>query len=64
MAGSSRALVQFSYGMSRASRRVEVFCCGARLIRLTDALRVRDSDAAWRDGGTGGGWNSGPRIGE
>lgn len=65
MAGFSRALVQFSYGMSRASRRVEVFCFGTRLTRLTDALRVRDPDAALEEAAERVvDWNGGTRIGE
>ena len=65
MAGFSRALVQFSYGMSRASQRVEVFCFGTRLTRLTNAMRVRDADAAL-DGATDlvVDWDGGTRIGE
>ena len=65
MAGFSRALVQFSYGMSRASQRVEVFCFGTRLTRLTRAMRVRDADAAL-DEATElvVDWDGGTRIGE
>lgn len=65
MAGFSRALVQFSYGMSRASQRVEVFCFGTRLTRLTRAMRVRDADAAM-DEATElvVDWDGGTRIGE
>ncbi len=65
MAGFSRALVQFSYGMSRASQRVEVFCFGTRLTRLTNAMRVRDPDAAI-DEATElvVDWDGGTRIGE
>lgn len=65
MAGFSRALVQFSYGMSRASQRVEVFCFGTRLTRLTKAMRVRDADAAM-DEATElvMDWDGGTRIGE
>ena len=65
MAGFSRALVQFSYGMSRASQRVEVFCFGTRLTRLTNAMRVRDADAAL-DEATElvVDWDGGTRIGE
>ena len=65
MAGFSRALVQFSYGMSRASQRVEVFCFGTRLTRLTKAMRVRDADAAL-DEATElvVDWDGGTRIGE
>lgn len=65
MAGFSRALVQFSYGMSRASRRVEVFCFGTRLTRLTDALRVRDPNTALEEAAERVvDWNGGTRIGE
>ena len=65
MAGFSRALVQFAYGMSRASRRVEVFCFGTRLTRLTKAMRVRDPNAAL-DEATDlvVDWDGGTRIGE
>ncbi len=65
MAGFSRALVQFSYGMSRASRRVEVFCFGTRLTRLTDAMRVRDPDSALDEAAERVvDWDGGTRIGE
>ena len=65
MAGFSRALVQFAYGMSRASRRVEVFCFGTRLTRLTNAMRIRDPNAAF-DEATDlvVDWDGGTRIGE
>ena len=65
MAGFSRALVQFSYGMSRASQRVEVFCFGTRLTRLTNAMRVRDPDAAIAEATElVVDWDGGTRIGE
>lgn len=65
MAGFSRALVLFSYGMSRASRRVEVFCFGTRLTRLTNAMRVRDPDAALDEAAESVvDWDGGTRIGE
>ena len=65
MAGFSRALVQFSYGMSRASQRVEVFCFGTRLTRLTNAMRVRDPDAAIEEATElVVDWDGGTRIGE
>ncbi|MCE2529235.1 MAG: VWA domain-containing protein [Acidimicrobiia bacterium] len=65
MAGFSRALVQFSYGMSRASQRVEVFCFGTRLTRLTNAMRVRDADAALAEATElVVDWDGGTRIGE
>ena len=65
MAGFSRALVQFAYGMSRASQRVEVFCFGTRLTRLTTAMRIRDPNAAL-DEATElvVDWDGGTRIGE
>ena len=65
MAGFSRALVQFSYGMSRAAQRVEVFCFGTRLTRLTNAMRVRDPNSAL-DEATDlvVDWDGGTRIGE
>ena len=65
MAGFSRALVQFSYGMSRAFQHVEVFCFGTRLTRLTNAMRVRDPNAAL-DEATDlvVDWDGGTRIGE
>lgn len=65
MAGFSRALVQFCYGVSRAAQRVEVFCFGTRLTRLTNAMRVRDPNAAL-DEATElvVDWDGGTRIGE
>ena len=65
MAGFSRALVQFSYGMSRAARRVEVFCFGTRLTRLTNAMQVRDPNTAL-DEATElvVDWDGGTRIGD
>lgn len=65
MAGFSRALVQFSYGMTRASQRVEVFCFGTRLTRLTRAMRVRDPNAALEDATElVVDWDGGTRIGK
>lgn len=65
MTGFSRALVQFAYGMSRASRYVEVFCFGTRLTRLTGAMRVRDPNAALVEAAESVvDWDGGTRIGE
>ncbi len=65
MAGFSRALVQFSYGIGRASQRVEVFCFGTRLTRLTSAMRVRDANTALEQAtGLVVDWDGGTRIGE
>ncbi len=65
MAGFSRALVQFAYGISRASRQVEVFCFGTRLTRLTHAMRVRDPNSALDEATEMVvDWDGGTRIGE
>ncbi len=65
MAGFSRALLQFGYLTTRASRRVEVFCFGTRLTRLTEELSQRDPDAAFDRATTSVvDWDGGTRIGE
>jgi uncharacterized protein with von Willebrand factor type A (vWA) domain len=65
MAGFSRALVQFGYSTTRASRRVEVFCFGTRLTRVTEELRHHDPDAALgRAMASVVDWDGGTRIGE
>jgi uncharacterized protein len=46
MASYAGVLVQFGYAAAAAGRRVEVFCFGTRLTRLTAALRTADPDAA------------------
>jgi uncharacterized protein with von Willebrand factor type A (vWA) domain len=46
MAAYSRALAQFGFAAASAGRRVEVFCFGTRLTRVTAALGARDPDAA------------------
>lgn len=46
MAEYSRALLQFAHTASRGPGRVEVFCFGTRLTRISDALRERNSDEA------------------
>jgi len=46
MAEYSRALLQFAHTASRGPGRVEVFCFGTRLTRISDALRQRNSDEA------------------
>jgi len=46
MADYSRALLQFAHSARRASGRVEVFCFGTRLTRITSALRARSPDEA------------------
>lgn len=46
MADYSRNLLQFAYSAKRAAARVEVFCYGTRLTRVTKALDQRKPDAA------------------
>jgi uncharacterized protein with von Willebrand factor type A (vWA) domain len=65
MSAYTRPLMQFGYAAMRAGQRVEVFCFGTRLTRVTRALRASDPDTAMsraaelvRD------WEGGTRIGE
>jgi uncharacterized protein with von Willebrand factor type A (vWA) domain len=65
MADHSRNLLQFAYSMRRAAQKVEVFCFGTRLTRITPVLDRRSPDAAMRlaaervlD------WDGGTRIGD
>ncbi len=65
MADYSRNLLQFAYSMRRAAQKVEVFCFGTRLTRITPLLDRRSPDAAMRlaadkvmD------WDGGTRIGD
>ncbi|MDX1469522.1 MAG: VWA domain-containing protein [Acidimicrobiia bacterium] len=46
MADYSRNLLQFAYSTRRGAGRVEVFCFGTRLTRITNSLKHRDIDAA------------------
>ncbi|MXW75149.1 MAG: VWA domain-containing protein [Acidimicrobiaceae bacterium] len=46
MADHSRNLLQFAYSMRRAAQKVEVFCFGTRLTRITGALDRRNPDDA------------------
>ena len=55
MSPYSRALVQFGYAAMAAGRRVEVFCFGTRLTRVTRMLRTKDPDRALHEIGRGGG---------
>jgi hypothetical protein len=64
MAPYSRALLQFAHAAMSAGRRVEVFCFGTRLTRVTRTLRTRDPDRALRDiGARVEDWEGGTRIG-
>jgi len=65
MSPYARALVQFGFAAMAAGRRVEVFCFGTRLTRVTRTLRTRDPDRALHEiGRTVADWEGGTRIGE
>jgi len=64
MADYSRSLLQFAYSAKRATARVEVFCFGTRLTRITKALDHRRPDDALRLAATTVfDWDGGTRIG-
>ena len=46
MTSYSRALLQFAYAAARTSGKLEVFCFGTRLTRITDTLQKRNPDEA------------------
>lgn len=65
MAPYSRALVQFAFAAMAAGRRVETFCFGTRLTRVTRTLRTKDPDRALHEiGAQVQDWEGGTRIGE
>jgi uncharacterized protein with von Willebrand factor type A (vWA) domain len=65
MADYSRNLLQFAYSAKRAAARVEVFCFGTRLTRVTRALdRRRPDDALELAAKAVFDWEGGTRIGE
>ena len=65
MADYSRHLLQFAYSASRAAGRVEVFCFGTRLTRITRALKQRQPDAALEQAARlVVDWDGGTRIGQ
>jgi uncharacterized protein with von Willebrand factor type A (vWA) domain len=65
MADYSRNLLQFAYCANRAAAKVEVFCFGTRLSRITKALEHRNPDAALeRAAAEVFDWEGGTRIGE
>ena len=65
MAEYSRNLLQFAYSARRASTRVEVFCFGTRLTRITPALeRRRPDEALDRAAELVFDWEGGTRIGD
>jgi uncharacterized protein len=64
MSAYSRALMQFGFAAMRAGRRVEVFCFGTRLTRVTRALARSEPDDALRQVAAAVvDWNGGTRIG-
>ena len=65
MSDYSRNLLQFAYSTRRAAGRVEVFCFGTRLTRITSSLdRRRPDDALRRAADQVLDWDGGTRIGE
>jgi uncharacterized protein with von Willebrand factor type A (vWA) domain len=64
MADYSRSLVQFAYSTKRAASRVEVFCFGTRLTRITRELEHRRPDEAMQRAAQAVfDWEGGTRIG-
>ena len=65
MSDYSRSLLQFAYSTKRAAARVEVFCFGTRLTRVTRALeRRRPDDAMDQAARAVFDWEGGTRIGD
>jgi hypothetical protein len=65
MADYSRSLLQFAHVARRAAGRVEVFCFGTRLTRVTGALSGRQPDEALeRAARAAFDWDGGTRIGD
>jgi uncharacterized protein with von Willebrand factor type A (vWA) domain len=64
MADYSRSLLQFAYSARRAAGRVEVFCFGTRLTRITRELARRQPDRALVHAAKAVvDWDGGTRIG-
>jgi uncharacterized protein with von Willebrand factor type A (vWA) domain len=65
MADYSRWLLFFAHALSRAEAKVEVFCFGTRITRVTRPLRSRDPDAALANAAAEVlDWDGGTRIGD
>ena len=65
MAPYSRPLVHFAHAAAMTGRKVEVFCFGTRLTRITPAVRRRDPAEAMRAVGDAvEDWEGGTRIGD
>lgn len=64
MADYSRGLLFFAHALSRAETKVDVFCFGTRITRVSRPLRHRDPDAALADAAVEVlDWEGGTRIG-
>ena len=65
MADYSRSLLQFAHSAARSAGRVEVFCFGTRLTRVTGAMECRRPDEALeRAARLSFDWDGGTRIGD
>jgi uncharacterized protein with von Willebrand factor type A (vWA) domain len=65
MADYSRNLLQFAHSAARSAGRVEVFCFGTRLTRVTGAMECRRPDEALeRAARLSFDWDGGTRIGD
>jgi uncharacterized protein len=65
MADYSRSLLQFAHSAARSAGRVEVFCFGTRLTRVTGAMECRQPDEALeRAAQAAFDWDGGTRIGD
>jgi uncharacterized protein len=65
MADYSRSLLQFAHSAKRSAARVEVFCFGTRLTRVTGAMECRRPDEALeRAARAAFDWDGGTRIGD
>ena len=65
MADYSRSLLQFAHSAARSAGRVEVFCFGTRLTRVTGAVECRRPDEALeRAARAAFDWDGGTRIGD
>ena len=65
MADYSRSLLQFAHSTTRSAARVEVFCFGTRLTRVTGAMDCRRPDEALeRAAQAAFDWDGGTRIGD
>ena len=65
MSAFSLALLQFGFAAMNAGRRIEVFCFGTRLTRITRLLRTRDPNVALQETTESlVDWDGGTRIGD